>query len=413
MSLATMFEAGADSPGEQIRGILRAARRHLAMDVGFVSEFVEEDRIFRFSDGETLRNPIVAGASDPLEESFCHYVARGLMPQLMRDAAEHPVAAGLPVTRAMPVGAHLAVPLRHADGTAFGSLCCFSFTPDHSLTTRDLGVLRLCAEVVTAVVEKDRRIAQDHAVRRQRIADLIAARALTLRFQPIYSVSDGRLTGFEALTRFTEAPQRSPDVWFAEAAAVGLGTELEFLAVETALAAKASLDPSLKLTVNLSPASVVSPRFAEVFAAIPLDRVVVELTEHAVIADYDALRAALAPFRARGLRLAIDDVGAGHSTFRHVLDLAPEFIKLDRSLIQDLHADSARRALAEALTSYGRRIGCEVVAEGVETPAEYAVLRAIGVTRAQGFLLGAPMPLEEARSLPLRGAPLHGAPLHG
>ncbi len=129
----------------------------------------------------------------------------------------------------------------------------------------------------------------------------------------------------------------------------------------------------------------------------------VELTEHAAVASYEALRDALAPLRNRGLGLAIDDVGAGHATLRHVLDLAPEIIKLDRSLIRAIDAHSARRALTEALTGYGRHIGCEIVAEGVETQAEYAVLRGIGVTRVQGFLTGRPIPLAAAASLPLSG----------
>jgi EAL domain-containing protein (putative c-di-GMP-specific phosphodiesterase class I) len=406
MSLAVLLEDGAGSAAEQVQSILRAARRHLAMDVGFVSEFVSDRRVFRFSDGETTTNPIVVGGSDPLEKSFCHYVARGLMPELLQDASQDPVAAQLSVTRDLPVGAHLSVPLRHGDGAPFGTLCCFSFSPDRSLTTRDLGVLRLCADVVSAILDQDRRAVLDRQARRDRIAGLLETRAIRMAFQPIYRTHDGRLMGFEALARFDAEPQRPPDAWFAEAAEVGLGEDLEYLAVEAALAAFPSLDPSTRLTINLSPAAVLSPRFAAAFADAPLDRVILELTEHAVVPSYEALRAALDPMRARGLRLAVDDVGAGHSTFRHVLDLAPELIKLDRSLIIGIDRDSARRALAAALTDYGRRIGCEVVAEGVETPAEYAVLRALDVTRVQGFLTGAPMPLEAATRLPSHAAAL-------
>ncbi len=360
-------------------------RRHLAMDVGFVSEFISGRRVFRFTDGRTSSNPITVGASDPLERSFCYYVARGMMPELMHDAREDPVAAGLTVTQELPVGAHLSVPLRHADGTTYGSVCCFSFTPDRSLTTRDLGLLRLCADLVGAILHRDRRAVIDRETRRERVRAVIEAGAIEMAYQPIYSVADGRLKAFEALARFPSEPRRAPDAWFAEAAEVGLGEDLEFLAVERALSGFASLDPALKLTVNLSPAQIASPRFAAAFEGAPLERTVIELTEHAGVASYDVLREALTPLRARGLRLAIDDVGAGHSTFRHVLDLSPEFIKLDMSLIRGIDRDTARRALAESITSYGRRIGCEVVAEGVETPAEFAALRDIGVTRARGL----------------------------
>lgn len=405
MSLATLFENGSGSIGEQIQAVLGAVRRHLAMDVGFVSEFVSGRRVFRFTDGRTSRNPVTVGASDPLEKSFCYYVARGMMPGLMHDAAENAVAATLDVTRALPVGAHLSVPLRHPDGTPFGSLCCFSFTPDRSLTERDLAMLRMCADVVTAVLQRERQADLDREALRERILDIVRTEALDMVFQPIYRTGDGQLMAFEALARFDHEPRRPPDAWFDDAARVGLAGELEFLAVRKALAALAVLDPSVRLTVNLSPAQVLSPHFAPAFADMPLGRIVIELTEHAVVGSYEALRAALAALRAGGLRLAIDDVGAGHSTFRHVLDLSPEFIKLDRSLIRGLDADSARRALAESITQYGQRIGCEVIAEGVETQAEYAALREIGVTRVQGFLLGRPMPLDEARRLPVRADP--------
>ncbi|WP_232629463.1 sensor domain-containing phosphodiesterase [Methylobacterium sp. Leaf118] len=404
MSLAHLFDAGPGTAGEQVQAILQAVRRHLAMDVGFVSEFVSGNRVFRFTDGRPSRNPVTVGASDPLEKSFCYYVARGMMPELMHDAVEDPIAAGLSVTHELPVGAHLSVPLRHADGTAYGSVCCFSFTPDRSLTTRDLGLLRLCADLVGAVLSKDRRAALDLEARRARIRAVIEAEAVEIAYQPIYRVADGRLMAFEALARFGDASRRGPDAWFAEAATVGLDEDLEFLALRRALSGCAALDPALRLTVNLSPARITSPRFEAAFAGVPLERIVLELTEHAAVACYDALRRALMPLRARGLRLAIDDVGAGHATFRHVLDLSPELIKLDMSLIRGIDGDPARRALAEAITAYGRRIGCEVVAEGVETSAEYVALRDIGVTRAQGYLLGRPMPIAQARGLPLSAA---------
>ncbi|MGF3025621.1 sensor domain-containing phosphodiesterase [Methylobacterium aquaticum] len=403
MPLRSLFADRSGSAGEQILSVLRAVRRHLAMDVGFVSEFVAGDRVFRVSDAGTAHNPVSVGAHAPLEQSFCYYVAKGLMPGLMQDAAEDPIASQMPVTRDLPVGAHLSVPLRHADGEAYGTLCCFSFTPDRTLTTRDLATLRLCADIVESILGKDRDAAREREAKRRRIADTIATEAVEMMFQPIYRTADDSLVAFEALARFAPRPGKGPDAWFADAAEVGLGEDLEFLALRKALRAFPALPAGTRLSVNLSPAALASPRLAAVLEGAPLDRVVIELTEHAAVASYEALRDALRPFRSRGLRLAIDDVGAGHATLRHVLDLAPEIIKLDMSLIRSIDAHSGRRALTEALTGYGRHIGCEIVAEGVETEAEYAVLRTIGVTRVQGFLTGRPMPLDAAAALPLCG----------
>ncbi|AWB21424.1 diguanylate phosphodiesterase [Methylobacterium currus] len=418
MPLRSVFGHHSGSASEQILSVLRAVRRHLAMDVGFISEFVAGDRVFRFTDAGTTHNPIAVGSHEPLEQSFCYYVAKGLMPGLMQDAAEDTLAAQLPVTHDLPVGAHLSVPLRRADGETYGTLCCFSFTPDRSLTTRDLGILRLCADVVESILWKDHDAAREREAKRRRIAGTIAAEAVEMVFQPIYRTADGSLAAFESLARFAPVPVKSPagkgpagigpDVWFADAAEVGLGEELEFLAVRKALRALPALAPGIRLSLNLSPASLASPRLAEALAGIALDRVVIELTEHAAVASYEALREVLGPYRRQGLGLAIDDVGAGHATLRHVLDLSPEFIKLDMSLIRNIDAHSGRRALTEALTGYGRHIGCEIVAEGVETEAEYAVLKGIGVTRVQGFLTGRPMPLAAAAALPLSALEMQG-----
>jgi EAL domain-containing protein (putative c-di-GMP-specific phosphodiesterase class I) len=138
---------------------------------------------------------------------------------------------------------------------------------------------------------------------------------------------------------------------------------------------------------------------------MPLDRIILEITEHAAVADYAALNAVLKRYRANGLRLAADDAGAGYSCFRHVLDMRPNVIKLDMSLTRDIDKDPARAALASALTIFGRSIEAEIVAEGVETLAELNVMREIGVTKVQGYLLGKPQPLEAAKQTP-QTAPL-------
>jgi EAL domain-containing protein (putative c-di-GMP-specific phosphodiesterase class I) len=223
---------------------------------------------------------------------------------------------------------------------------------------------------------------------------------LSIVYQPLYRLSNDSLAGFEALSRFSTPPMRSPDHWFAEAAEAGLGVELEFVAVRDACTALLTLPPTLLLAINLSPQSILSPCFNALFAEFPPHRLVLEITEHAAIENYAEIERSLAPLRQRGLRLAVDDAGAGHASFKHVLDLRPDLIKLDMSLTRDIHCDPARRALAEALTRFGRAMGSEIVAEGVETELELEALREIGVTKAQGYLLGRPVPLKEAAALP-------------
>ncbi len=106
--------------------------------------------------------------------------------------------------------------------------------------------------------------------------------------------------------------------------------------------------------------------------------------------DYGALAAAVAPYRAHGLRLAVDDTGAGHSSLSHVLQLRPDVMKLDRQLVTALDRDPIRRALVKSLRHFCADAQVDLIAEGVETSQEALALRAIGVTLGQGFHLGRP-----------------------
>lgn len=121
-----------------------------------------------------------------------------------------------------------------------------------------------------------------------------------------------------------------------------------------------------------------------------------EITEHAHVEDYNCLLQAIEPLRARGVRLAVDDAGAGYSSLQHILQLQPDLIKLDIGLTRSIDLDPARRALASALVSFARETGSHIIAEGVETASELAALRSIGVDKAQGYFLGRPMHLEAA-----------------
>lgn len=213
-------------------------------------------------------------------------------------------------------------------------------------------------------------------------------------FQPIIDLRNSRVVGLEALARF---PDRSPDVWFEDAAAAGLNEELELATLGLALQTAGQLPVGLYLSVNLSPATMTSSSFRKVLDGFPLDRLVVEVTEHAPVDDYDALDAAIAPLRAGGCRLAVDDVGAGFSSLRHILRLAPDVIKLDISLTRHIDSDPPRRALATALISFASAIKASIVAEGIETQDEVDALRLLGVTYGQGYHLSRPQPLHVER----------------
>lgn len=391
------FEADGLTTDAHIRKVLNIVRTHLDMDVGFVSEFVDGRRVFRHVDGDQA--PVKVGGSDPLEESYCQRVVDGRLPQVMQDACANAEALSLAATRRLPVGAHMSVPLKLPDGRVFGTFCCFSFLANTSLTERDLRILRAFAAIVADVIHEELELERENALKRERIEWTIAQSSFHVRYQPIYRLHDETVAGFECLARFEGEPYRSPDQWFAEADEVGLGVDLEIALARKALGALASMPADVLLAVNFSPAAIMAPAFAELFSTLPLERVVLEVTEHAAVANYTELAARLHPFRNRGLRLAVDDAGAGHSSFRHVLDLRPDTIKLDMSLTRNIDRDRGRQALAGALAMFGRAMGSQIVAEGVETDAELDALRRVGVTKVQGYLTGRPMPLDDALKL--------------
>jgi EAL domain-containing protein (putative c-di-GMP-specific phosphodiesterase class I) len=197
------------------------------------------------------------------------------------------------------------------------------------------------------------------------------------------------VVGFEALTRFADGI--SPDRRFSEAAAVGLGGELEMATLNAVLAAAEGLPQDAWLSLNVSPALIMAGQPLRDLVDGTERRIVLEVTEHAEIPDYEAFRAAVARLGAKA-ELAVDDAGAGFASLRHILELRPAFVKLDRSLIEGLESDEARQAMIVGLHHFTRSTGCRLIAEGIETEAELEILRTLDVALGQGYILGRPTP---------------------
>ena len=225
---------------------------------------------------------------------------------------------------------------------------------------------------------------------RQRVRRAMVAGELSCAVQPIVRLADRRLVGAEALARFLGLPRRSPDVWFAEAHNAGLGIELETLAVDRGLKALDAMPELPSLAINVTPEMLLAGDLPGLFAAYPGDRIIVELTEHLAIEDYARARSAINDLRSLGVRLAIDDVGAGYSSFRHVIELEPECIKLDRSFIAGFETRPMWADMAEALVKVAHSMGATLVAEGIETDTQFNLARELGVDLGQGYLIARP-----------------------
>lgn len=380
---------GADAL-DPIDAILDAVRQHLGMEIAFAARYVEGRRQFTHIRTD-LPVPHRPGDSEPNEETYCWHVLEGRLPELILDAADHPLAQTLPITKALPVGSHMDVPIRLSDGSVHGSFCCLSRHADRSLTGRDLATLRAFAALAAVQVESDLKVERGHAVVVDRVENAIINGQPAVLLQPVFRLSDGLPAGAEALARFPDAGVRPPSDWFNEAADHGLGEALELAAVRAALAALPFVPAPAYLAINVSPAVAASAALRALLWAAPAGRIVLEITEHAIVGDYATLREALAPLIGH-VRIAIDDVGAGYAGLRHILDLQPQLLKLDIGLVRDLDRDPARRALIEAMVHFAAHIGAGIVAEGVEREEEAAALADLGVGYAQGWLYSRALP---------------------
>ncbi|MCI2240626.1 EAL domain-containing protein [Paenibacillus sp. TRM 82003] len=370
--------------------LLETTRRQMGADLTYVAELgaAQDGSQRRLRAVVTpLPLPVRTGDAEPLAGTLCERVVRSRDAVVVPDTGADRAAAS---ARARGIGAYVGVPLHRSDGSLYGTLCSLSSRPDAGLRERDAEVLRVIAGVVMELVEEEDAAEARRRAVLDRLAGLDATGGPGIVYQPVVDLRTSQHVGAEALSRFP-AGTATPDVWFADAARVGAGAELELRAVRTALAGLPHL-PGF-VSVNLSPATLLDPGLARALAGAPLDRVVVEVTEHAAIDDYAGLLAALEPLRAAGLRVAVDDTGAGYASLRHVLAILPDFIKLDISLVRGLDGDRARRALAAGLVTFAESTDAAIVAEGIETAEELAVLQALGVSHGQGYHLARPAPL--------------------
>lgn len=255
----------------------------------------------------------------------------------------------------------------------------------------DLPAVGEFASVAEAILAPALVARRDSAEERRRIAATIASAAFRPVFQPIVDLSTGITVGFEALTRFDDGSR--PDLMFAAAVECGMGIELETVTLEAALCEARHLVRGAWLSLNVSPALLVQSGTLGRLLADRSRPVVLEVTEHEAIEAYAPLREAILAL-GPGVRLAVDDAGAGVANFNHLVELRPNFVKIDIGLVRGVDADPSRRAVVVGLVHFAAEAGCSVIAEGIETEAERATVIELGVTLGQGYLLGKPAPAE-------------------
>jgi EAL domain-containing protein (putative c-di-GMP-specific phosphodiesterase class I) len=379
---------------QQVADLLQTARESLGLSVAFLSRF---DGTRQHLEVVESSYPVVFhdGISQPQDTSFCQAVIDGRLPTVMPDVRDFPEAMRLRPSRVPRIRSYVTAPVVLSDGQLYGTFCAFGMSSDPELSNRDATLMKVLAEAASVIIEPDLRARAARTEISDRLDGVVDAGGPVIVLQPIVDLATGTRTGAEALSRFPAHWDKAPDVVFAEAHSIGAGHELELLALRRAAKLLGRVEGYV--SVNVSPATLLTPDCLDLLAALPLHRVVLELSEHDQVEDYTATMAALEPLRAGGMRLAIDDVGAGFSSLRHIVVTAPDIIKIDRSIVSGLDADPVLRKLVASLVEFGHGCDVHVVAEGVETTGEHAVLRELGVDSGQGWLLGRPGPAEALR----------------
>ncbi len=318
---------------------------------------------------------------------------QGLARELRSRATDGPWVQRLPASRQdhMPAGHRevAGLPLPGRDGPLGLILFGASLGLHADGIARRMPLFLQVADVTAALLRADLQADQEQTWARASLEAIIAGQAFTPHFQPLVSLADRAVVGYEALTRFADGTP--PDIRFAEAERLGLGHELELATLRAAVQAAASLPSATFLALNVSPSLVIVGEGLGLALAARAQALVLEITEHARIDDYAALRAALCRIDPPA-RVAVDDAGSGYASLAHILALRPAYVKLDLSWVRDIETDPARQALVAGLVHFAAEVGCDLIGEGIETEAELRTLRRLGVPLGQGFLLGRPLP---------------------
>ncbi|MDT3445092.1 EAL domain-containing protein [Pseudofrankia sp. BMG5.37] len=375
-------------PSAAVIDLLELLRRRMRMDLAGLGRLDGNLLIMQEASGNARMFGLAPGCSMRREQGLFGRVLTGELPSLISDTHRDPRTANAASVLELGIGAYAAMPVFDADGAVYGAVGCLSREPLPFLGPRDIRFLGLLADFLTEYVSDLHGMWEARSRMWRRVHDLIDGGGPQIHLQPIVDLHSGQAVAVEALSRFPDSTR--PGSLFADAAAVGLGPELETTAVHRALALLPDLPPYVRLEVNASPTTVTSGLIDVLLSTGAPRRLALEITEHEYVDENHDLLAALAILRGHGVHIVIDDMGTCYSGLQLLLQLRPDVIKIDRYIVRGMATDPAHWAVAEGLARIAHGIGAQVVAEGIESAADLTAARTAGIDYGQGFFLGRP-----------------------
>jgi EAL domain-containing protein (putative c-di-GMP-specific phosphodiesterase class I) len=262
-----------------------------------------------------------------------------------------------------------------------------------------LSVGRMIRAAIVDAAQRAAHLSAGEALeQRQRLQDLIAAERVVTAYQPIMRMGDRTVMAVEALSRGARGTGlEAANLLFGGAERHGMMVELDRLCRSRALLCSSRIPTTARIFVNTLPATIRDPQFRDKplidfldRAQVAPHRIVLEITEKLVIENYGLFLETMAYFSELGMSFAVDDVGAGYSGLEVIARLKPDYLKIDMSLVRNVHESAVNREMVKAIIALGRGIGAEVIAEGIEVEAEFKALQQLGADYGQGYLLARP-----------------------
>lgn len=367
------------------------------MELSWLSQNIGSAFITEFVDGDPDAFQVSTGLATPADDTYCVRVLDGRLPAVIPDTTANSQARDLRSTREKRMGAYVGAPVVLPTGDVYGMLCCVSRGADQTLRPRDGDSVRNFADMLADAIVAYQLRHSDEDEFRLRCEAMLAAGGLRIATQPIVDLADQRTVAVEALARFPDGAYSTED-WFHEARRAGCHVELELDAIKAALRHLPAMPVGQRLALNGSADLITSPEFVALIEGQPVERLIVEVTEHNLAPSLDEFLRRLKLLQSQGVLIAIDDAGTGYSSLQQILQVAPDIIKLDRALVSDVDNDPMKQALASAFVTFTTAAKTMLIAEGVETQSELRTLRDLGVPFAQGYLLARPRLIDDAGS---------------